>query len=229
MRTRSCEGQKARFPSSDVRGGRGHPACAVPSQQQQADSVRPHRELRLDLLITGALVKKSVFSCRAKTSSSTFTVTPMWMHASTDALPFNALCDPSLRLRAGADLNNLAGDLGLPHAVVAARQPLPQVLGVVGRRVHRVHARRQLARQRLLWAGAKIHRMRQQRSGQQPACSARSLPSFRKRSCSLHMIARPAATPPAKRLLFVLCSSMPGTMRDSPNCACRCPGDLGES
>eukprot|EP00982_Pelagococcus_subviridis_P014405 31328-Pelagococcus_subviridis.AAC.3 len=66
---------------------------------------------------------------------------------------------------AGDELDDLRRDLRLPLAVVLERQTLGEVLRVVGRVRHRVHARRELGRERLLKRAKnlRVHVQRQKR------------------------------------------------------------------
>src|ERR1700690_2951053 len=54
------------------------------------------------------------------------------------------------RLGAADDLHQLLGDRGLPRLVVLEREGADHLLGVLGGRVHRGHARAELARLRLV-------------------------------------------------------------------------------
>src|SRR5258706_15783497 len=54
-------------------------------------------------------------------------------------------CSGSARLRAGRDLDHLAGDIGLADLVVGQRQVVDEVLGVLRGVLHRNHAARFLA------------------------------------------------------------------------------------
>src|SRR6185369_4021934 len=71
-------------------------------------------------------------------------------------------CSGSARLRAGRDLDHLAGDVGLADLVVGQRQVVDQVFGVLGCVLHRHHPARLIAglalQERLEDAGGDVAR-----------------------------------------------------------------------